>query len=203
MTTSLRERRRQLLRDEILQAARELAAEKGHSGSMDELAARVGISKPTLYSHFATKEDLTIAAALQSMQRLMERVEHELPQQSPLQGLLLFLQATLEVLLEDGTHFRPITPELLQMLRAHPEAAAHAQRIDDRIRELVQQGIAQGELNPSLDPTTIVMVFHGIVHALKADLFLAEYPPSDPQAVLHTLLTVFERGIRRTPDTPA
>ena len=53
MTVSLRERRRQLLYDEILTAVGELLGEKGYSAmSMDELAARVGISKPTLYSIF-------------------------------------------------------------------------------------------------------------------------------------------------------
>jgi AcrR family transcriptional regulator len=56
MTLTLRERQKQALREEIMNAAQELVAEKGYGAmSMDELAARVGISKPTLYAHFANK----------------------------------------------------------------------------------------------------------------------------------------------------
>jgi AcrR family transcriptional regulator len=56
MTVPLRERRRQLLRDEILQAAAALLNEKGYAAmSMDELAGRAGISKPTLYGYVREK----------------------------------------------------------------------------------------------------------------------------------------------------
>jgi AcrR family transcriptional regulator len=46
----------------ILQVTEEMLAQRGYYDmSMDEIAARVGISKVTLYRHFATKEDLVFA----------------------------------------------------------------------------------------------------------------------------------------------
>jgi AcrR family transcriptional regulator len=44
---------------QLLDAAREVFAELGfHEASMDAIAARAGSTKPTLYAHFGSKEDL-------------------------------------------------------------------------------------------------------------------------------------------------
>lgn len=46
----------------ILDVAEELFAEKGyHETSMDEIAARAGVAKGTLYQHFPSKQDLVVA----------------------------------------------------------------------------------------------------------------------------------------------
>ena len=46
----------------ILDAADQLFVEKGyHDTAIDDIAARVGISKGTVYLHFASKEDLVFA----------------------------------------------------------------------------------------------------------------------------------------------
>ena len=48
-------------RDVIERAAAEVFAERGYRGaSMDEIAARSGVSAPVLYDHFASKEDLHV-----------------------------------------------------------------------------------------------------------------------------------------------
>ena len=76
MTNSLRQRRRQMLEAEILDATREILAERGYVAmSMDDLAAQVGISKPTLYSHFATKDEIIVATILREVQGF--GTEHE------------------------------------------------------------------------------------------------------------------------------
>ncbi len=56
--------RRDEKREAILAAAKDLFFAHGYSGvSMDEIVARVGGSKATLYSHFASKDDLLLALA--------------------------------------------------------------------------------------------------------------------------------------------
>src|SRR5436305_13627541 len=74
---SLKEKQRQERENLILQAAEEVLLEKGyHETSMDEIAARVGIAKGTLYLHFARKEDLICALLERELHTILLMVEH-------------------------------------------------------------------------------------------------------------------------------
>lgn len=56
LTVTKRAARKQSYRNAILKAAEELFLEKGYSAtSIDEIAARAGITKPTLYSYYPSK----------------------------------------------------------------------------------------------------------------------------------------------------
>src|SRR5947209_18082067 len=80
---SLKEKQRLEREALILQEAEEMLEEKGyHDTSMDEIAARVGIAKGTIYGHFPSKEDLVIALFKRDMQTFLEGVEPIITQQS-------------------------------------------------------------------------------------------------------------------------
>src|SRR5260370_19576239 len=73
---SLKEKQRQEREELILQAAEEMLAEKGyHETSMDEIAARVGIAKGTVYLHFPSKEDLVVAIFQRDMEKLLQLIK--------------------------------------------------------------------------------------------------------------------------------
>jgi AcrR family transcriptional regulator len=58
-------------REEILQAARELFSANGvRAVSTRQIASAVGISQPSLYAHFATREDLVQAAFVSAFDKL-------------------------------------------------------------------------------------------------------------------------------------
>ena len=68
------ERRRQMTRDALIDAAAELFARKGFAGaSMEEIAAEAGFTRGAIYSNFGSKEDLLIAV----MDRFEERMVGE------------------------------------------------------------------------------------------------------------------------------
>lgn len=70
---SLKERQRRERENLILQAAEDVLLEKGYRDtSMDEIAARVGIAKGTLYLHFSKKEDLMLAFFRHEMQQILD-----------------------------------------------------------------------------------------------------------------------------------
>ncbi len=185
-----------MLREEILDSAQTLLTEKGYAAmSMDDLAAQVGISKPTLYSHFATKDDLVAAAAVRGMDRLLAVIETRPEEQSPLQHLVLVLRTMVQYQIDKGTMaMRTWTPEIFRVLCMHQDAAERLQRINTAIGSLIQVGIERGEIDPALDPATVMMAFHGLVGALHHTRFRNTAP--DLNSVADTLAAIFERGIR-------
>ncbi len=197
MVVSLRERRRQMLRDDILHTARRLVAVKGHIAmSMDELAAQVGISKPTLYSFFSTKEELVVAAVMEAMQRISNLIAYDQENCTPLRRLTLLLRTAIQLRIDEtGELPRTWTPDLSQLLSEHQQARDCLNQIDDRVVALIQAGKAQGEIDPDLDPATIVWT----MYALLGMPYLAHLSSSgtpDPASVATMLATIFERGIQ-------
>lgn len=196
MTLSLRERRRQMLRDEIILAAQDLMIEKGHDAmSMDELASRAGISKTTLYSYFATKDELIIAAAVLTMNELLEVLEDKHEGLTPLQRLARLLSTIVQKQINQTTmEPRPWRSELFQFLCTHAESLALLQRLDEAVVSLTQEALAQKEIRPELDLATVVRLFYAFTHALNEGLFSIGGTPN-----LHTfpdhITTVFVQGV--------
>jgi len=77
------ERRKDARPTELIDAALELFAEKGYAATrLDDVAARAGVSKGTLYLYFESKEDLfkavvrsAIVPAIQDAERLVDHFE--------------------------------------------------------------------------------------------------------------------------------
>ncbi|MCW2601066.1 MAG: TetR/AcrR family transcriptional regulator [Frankiales bacterium] len=63
MSTVIRTRRADAVRNaqKVLEAAREVFAERGLEAGVDQVAARAGVGKATVYRCYATKEDLITA----------------------------------------------------------------------------------------------------------------------------------------------
>jgi len=63
-------------RQDILEAARSVFSEKGfQNATMDEIAERVEISKPTIYLYFDSKEDLYKSIVLEDFWKAEERLK--------------------------------------------------------------------------------------------------------------------------------
>ena len=59
----------------MLDAAEEIFGERGYAGtSMDEIAARVGVSKPLVYQYYGSKDGLFVACLSRLRARLLESV---------------------------------------------------------------------------------------------------------------------------------
>src|SRR5450759_5608196 len=68
---------------QLLDLADRLCAERGfHAGSMDELARRAGVSKPVIYDHFGSKEQLFATCVRRTGEALAERVATALSEET-------------------------------------------------------------------------------------------------------------------------
>lgn len=201
MSTSLRERRRQLriqmLRDEILEGAQQLLAEKGYAAmSMDELATRVGVSKPTLYNHFSTKDDLVVAVAVQFLEQLFAQIAAKQAEcTTPLQKLAAALRTSVEfqVATEPAT-LQLWVPDLIRILKSHPTSLAYITRLRESVTELVEAALAAGEINPQLDPPAVVHAFFALSQIPKFIHLVPGCPP-DMTRLADTLTHIFCHGL--------
>ena len=108
---SLKEKQRQEREELILQAAEEVLAEKGYfETSVDEIAARVGIAKGTVYLHFPSKEDLVVAILERNTQAVVELVEATVASAHSNREKL---EATLQVVY--GGFFDPRKRQIMQL----------------------------------------------------------------------------------------
>lgn len=197
MTTSLRERRRQMLYDEILAAAGDLVTEKGYAAtSMEDVAARVGVSKPTLYSIFPTKEDLLVASVMHSIERVTAAINADTTKRSPLQMLMFILRTVIQMQVEKGALTpRPWSPEIIQVLCTRQEVFDHLRGNEANIMRLVHEGIACSEIDSALDPVLVVRSFFAMINTLHLP-YLGEVKSVDSASIADTLALIFARGVR-------
>lgn len=197
MASSLRERRRQMLRDEILEEAQQLIASAGYAAlSMEELATRVGISKPTLYSQFSNKEELVVAMVTQVMDRLFSVVDDDgASGRSALDRLTDLLHTAVQVQLDRRvTAMQLWMPEVAKMLQDHHEPLDQICKIDAVVVSLVREALASGAISPEYDEASVVRLFYALFmspHVGRLSITAAPNPEAMPDAVA----SFFRRGL--------
>lgn len=201
---SLKERQRQEREQLILHAAQELLLERGyHDTSMEEIAARVGISKGTVYLHFAGKEEMVFAL----LRRMTERYEQALDEifasswtpAAKLRAVLEYvysggavggMQRYLQLI---GTIFRD--PELRNRLLENREAAHETwDAISARLGDLIDAGKAAGEIDATL-PTPVIQSVFGALMAPPTYSRLITRDGLEPEQVVEHLSRILFYGI--------
>ncbi|HLU98946.1 MAG TPA: TetR/AcrR family transcriptional regulator [Thermobifida alba] len=94
-------------REQLLAIGRELFAERGFAAtSVEEIAARAGVSKPVVYEHFGGKEGVYAVVVDREMQCLLGLVSDALVEGSPRQKLEGAALALLRYVEEHSEGFR-------------------------------------------------------------------------------------------------
>lgn len=72
----MREQQREAKRNAVLSTAAQLFNEKGfHATSLDDIAARLNVSKPTLYYYVKNKDEILIACVRRGLEMMHEGIE--------------------------------------------------------------------------------------------------------------------------------
>ena len=143
-------------RDDILREAALLFLESGYRGaSMDALADRVGIAKPTLYHYWRSKEDILYAIHKKYILPLLEQqrsyAERELPPDDQLRRCVRDMMESID---EDPgyvrsfiEHGRELSDERVREVRQI--GREHRQLIEEAISDGIQQGMFR-KVNPTM-----------------------------------------------------
>ncbi|HTK05987.1 MAG TPA: helix-turn-helix domain-containing protein [Ktedonobacteraceae bacterium] len=177
----IRQKMREVRATMILDVAEAILAEKGYRDtSMDEIAARSGVAKGTLYQHFPRKEDLVAALFERGLVLFVQKVQSvassALPARARLEQILRYIyqeqrgrHAQLLQLLSQQTEIRSSLKAQEGQLHAYLEQANRA------IRIILEEGKAQGEFDPTLSTELMLLMFMRVLGLSRREqLFVQE-----------------------------
>lgn len=181
------------LRDRILDAATRLFAQQGYAQtSMRGVAEAVGCTKPALYYHFGSKEDLFVATVQQHLDEYTEQLQAMLAAGGTLKERL---KASFE------THLyriqqRPEVMRLLMTIEHRPEQglpvidlmSMHEEH-DRLIQQLLSEGVARGEIRSDLNLQDVSTSVVGLVHIWGMHCLHGQViPPDLPERIMDIFL---------------
>ena len=148
-------------RDELTRIAARLFAEKGYQGtSLADLAGELGMQKPSLYHHIASKEDLLWEVASGGAAAFHAGLD-SVPEREPtVEKIRLALRAHLAVVAAQLDVATVFTREWRYLEGERRERfLAERRRYEERIRDLFREGVEGSELRTDLDVATAALLF--------------------------------------------
>ncbi len=188
---SLKEKQRQEREELILQAAEEVLAEKGYyETSIDEIAARVGIAKGTVYLHFPGKEDLVIAILERNAQAIVELVEATVAiaqsNREKLEAILRFVYGgffdpgkrhlmQLPYIVMNSAELRRVFVEKKGCMRVKWD------RLEALVASILEDGKAAGEFDKTMPTPVMISTFFSLLSPRSFERLIAsnQMPVSD------------------------
>ena len=196
------EEERQAKLDAILAAALDVFVEKGFADArLEDVAARAGVAKGTIYLYVASKEALFEALIHSGIAASIEAIEEkvlalDLPVEATLRMLFAFLRQ--EVL---GTRRREIVHLILSEAGRFPEiAAVYHREVISRgmrlLRTIAERAIERGEFrSDELVRFPQLAIAPGIVALLWTNLF-QHLDPLDIEGMFEAHLALLMRALR-------
>src|ERR1700676_1960571 len=192
---SLKEKQRQEREELILQAAEEVLAEKGYyETSVDEIAARVGIAKGTVYLHFPGKEDLVIAILERNAQAIVELVEATIAtaqsNRDKLEAILEFVYSgffalgkrhlmQLPYIVMNSAELRRVFVEKKGCMRGKWD------RLETLVASILEDGKAAGEFDKTMPTPVMISTFFSLLSPRSFERLTADNQLSVSDYVKH------------------
>jgi len=181
-----RERRKEARPGELLDAALDLFVEKGFAATRsEEVAARAGVSKGTLFLYFPSKEELFKAVVRENMVGRFAEWQEEF---ASFEGSTAdMVRYCMRVWWEriGATRASGITKLMISEARNFPELAAFYQQEVIRpgtelVRRILQRGVARGEFRADLDVDyTVFSIVAPMIFLIMMKHSLAPCAPQD------------------------
>lgn len=181
-------------REAVLRVAAQIFNEKGfHATSLDEVAERLHITKPTLYYYVKNKDEILFECVSIGLQMLEDAVQAERAQGgSAVDQLMAAMRSYVRVVTQDfgmciiRVGEDPLPPDSRRKLRRFKA------KLDAHFRELVTQGIAEGsivECDPKIAAFTLAGALSWIGRWYRPD------GPLGPEEIAHQCISLLTQGL--------
>lgn len=182
--------------ERIMEEATRLFAEKGYAAtSVREVAEAAQVTKPTLYYHYGSKEDLFLAAVRAQTDRLQRIVCGALDGDGSVRlRLRFFVETMLRNIRENPVGMRLLMTVPHRPDRGQPKVDLMSihRRNGDLLQGLIRHGMQRGEIRPDIEPMHAVMALVGTVnHHGMSRLHGA---PLD-EGIVDSILDLFFQGV--------
>jgi AcrR family transcriptional regulator len=201
-----RERRKEARPGELLDAALDLFVEKGFAATRsEEVAARAGVSKGTLFLYFPSKEELFKAVVRENISGRFDEWNQEFEEYEGTSAEMV--RYCIQVWWDriGATRASGITKLMMSEARNFPELAAFYQQEVIRpgtrlIRRILQRGVESGEFRPNLDlDYSVYSVIAPMIFLIMAKHSLGACVPADfavdPQRYLQAQADMLVAGL--------
>ena len=198
---SQRERQREAKRHAVLQAAAQLFNERGfHATSLDDIAARLNVTKPTLYYYVKNKDEILLQCVRQGLDMMLAGIEvSRAAGGQAIDQLITCMQVYARIVTQDfgmcliRVGDEQVPPESRKELRRLKSA------IDQEFRRLVAEGVAEGSLAPC-DPKMTAFVIAGALSWIGR--WYQPGGPYTPDEVAQQCIDTLMGGVLRRPEAP-
>jgi AcrR family transcriptional regulator len=139
---------REVKRRAVLRAAVQMFNERGfHATSLEDVAARLGISKPTIYHYLGNKDQVLLECVSSGLEQLLEAAKTARMQPGPgIERLRSFLRRYAEINMDDFGRCVIRTGEEALSAESARRFRNLKRQIDKAMRELIEEGIADGSI---------------------------------------------------------
>lgn len=189
-----REEQRELKGQALLRTAARLFNETGfHQTTLDMLANRLGVTKPTLYYYIKNKDEILFECNRLALLQAQDALEKAQAQGTTgLEKLRVLVTRYAHIITEDFgiclilSGDQALTKENRQALRTFRVT------LDHTVREMLEEGMRDGSIAPC-DPKMVTFALFGafnwVAHWYKDD---DEFKPEE---IAEHFLSLFERGL--------
>jgi len=190
-----REELRELKREAVLlAAAQEFNARGYHNTTLDEIARRLNVTKPTIYYYVTSKDEILTEIFRTGCGALAEAADEvDASDLSGLDKLADFMRRYAELMTTDFV----MNVALLEDTSLGPEMRAEVREIksaiDHRFRTFVEEGIREGEIadcDPKMAAFTIAGALNGIARWYQPT------GPSDPREIAEVIVNMLVKGLQ-------
>ncbi len=191
--------------DAIIEAVNRLLSEKGFDAmTVDEVAARVGIAKASLYKHFPSKEDLAAAAMVRVM-RQAQTFCTALPDAAPpLDNIRAVTRWTMGLKLAGNMPSLPSQNSTLRAtLMANREYMDGLIEVSDRLGGWIEAAQADGSISSRLPAIAVLYTLYARACDPVLEFLKMGGQHNDDEIIELVMSTCFDGLNARPPETSA
>lgn len=182
------------IRKKIVNEAFTIFLEKGFEGTtMDDVAARLSVSKPAIYRYFKNKEDLFFVALGELvMNESNEIVSSSFSSDNLIEGSSAFFDAFLDI----NQKYAAIRKDVLNIIAKNEAFQGEIQKFQDTGQQTLQRFFEEqkkkGHIHPNIDEKDLSLACNALITGLMDNIVLG----MDPAEGKRIWLSVFADLLR-------